>query len=106
MAKTTNGEAFVATDGNSSDIDIIQSTSTAAFGGADTITTGDGSDIVIGGRLDDVIDAGNGDNVVIGDSAIIVSGVVDAPQLPGLPASRATWSRPAKAATWCSATTA
>jgi Ca2+-binding RTX toxin-like protein len=76
---------YVVTDANSADIDLIQSTSTTAFGGADTIITGAGNDIVIGGRAGDTIDAGTGNNVVIGDSGQITSDVVDAPQLAGLP---------------------
>jgi Ca2+-binding RTX toxin-like protein len=76
---------YVGTDGNSADIDSIISTSTTAFGGADTITTSGGDDIVIGGRADDVIDAGDGDNLVIGDSGQIFADTVDAPQMAGQP---------------------
>jgi Ca2+-binding RTX toxin-like protein len=76
---------YVTTDGNSADIDSITSTSTTAFGGADTIVTGGGDDIVIGGRFDDTIDAGDGDNLVIGDSGLIVADTVDAPQMAGQP---------------------
>jgi Ca2+-binding RTX toxin-like protein len=76
---------YVGTDLNSADIDLIQSTSTTAFGGADTITTLGGDDIVIGGRAGDTIDAGEGNNLVIGDSGQITADVVDAPQLAGQP---------------------
>jgi Ca2+-binding RTX toxin-like protein len=76
---------YVVTDSSSADIDLIQSTSTTAFGGADTITTAGGDDIVIGGRAGDTIDAGDGNNVVIGDSGQITADVVDAPQLAGQP---------------------
>ncbi|MFA5124041.1 FG-GAP-like repeat-containing protein, partial [Zavarzinia sp.] len=76
---------YVGTDLDSTDIDLIQSTSTDAFGGVDTIITSGGNDIVIGGRFGDVIDAGDGSNLVIGDSGQITSDVVDAPQLAGLP---------------------
>ena len=79
-----DGVVFYLLDGDSTDIDLVQSTSTTAFGGADIITTGGGSDLVIGGRLGDSIDAGDGDNAVIGDSAIILADSVNAPQLPGL----------------------
>jgi Ca2+-binding RTX toxin-like protein len=76
---------YVGTDGNSADIDVIESTSTTAFGGADTIVTSGGDDIVIGGRADDTIDAGDGDNLVIGDSGRITAEDIDAPQMAGQP---------------------
>ncbi len=72
-------------DGNPADIDEITSLSTTLGGGADVIDTGSGSDVVIGGRFADDIEARAGDNVVIGDSGRIVSAVADAPQLVGLP---------------------
>jgi Ca2+-binding RTX toxin-like protein len=72
-------------DGNPADIDLIASTSTTAFGGADTINSGDGNDIVIGGRGADTVIAGEGDNIVIGDSGSITAASVDAPQRAGLP---------------------
>jgi Ca2+-binding RTX toxin-like protein len=40
-----------------------------ALGGDDTITTGPGRDVVVGGMGNDSIRAGEGDNVVFGDSA-------------------------------------
>ncbi|MCK9202557.1 MAG: calcium-binding protein, partial [Gallionella sp.] len=76
---------YVTTDGNSTDIDSIVSTSTTAYGGADTIVTSGGDDIVIGGRFADTIDAGDGDNLVIGDSGQIFADTVDAPQMAGQP---------------------
>ena len=76
---------YVTADGDSTDIDSIVSTSTTGFGGTDTIITGDGDDIVIGGRFDDTIDAGDGDNLVIGDSGQITADTVDAPQMAGQP---------------------
>jgi Ca2+-binding RTX toxin-like protein len=76
---------YVSADGDSTDIDVIQSTSTTEFGGADTIVTSGGDDIVIGGRADDLIDAGDGDNLVIGDSGMITADAVDAPQMAGQP---------------------
>jgi len=42
-----------------------------AIGGVDTITTGSGHDIIMGGAAGDVIDAGDGNNVVAGDHATI-----------------------------------
>ena len=65
--------AYALTDTDASDIDLIESTSTTVAGGADQITTGDGEDIIIGGRFGDTINAGNGDNLVIGDSGRIVA---------------------------------
>ena len=76
---------------NADDIDeIVSTTTTAAWGvdaglnaviidagGADTIETGDGDDIVIGGRFDDLIRARNGDNLVIGDSGRILAATID-----------------------------
>jgi Ca2+-binding RTX toxin-like protein len=76
---------YVSADGNSADIDTITSTSTAAFGGVDTIVTGGGDDIVIGGRFGDTIAAGDGDNLVISDSGLVIAGTVDAPQMAGQP---------------------
>ncbi|UUZ54426.1 hypothetical protein LP419_39765 [Massilia sp. H-1] len=56
---TFTGLSFGASgDGNDldpSDIDEIVSTSTTAFGGADTIITGIGNDIILGGRAGDSI---------------------------------------------------
>jgi Ca2+-binding RTX toxin-like protein len=74
---------YVVADGDLSDIDLIESTSTKVDGGADTITTGAGDDIVVGGRFGDDIDAGNGNNLVIGDSGRITAAVQDAPQFAG-----------------------
>ena len=39
-----------------------------AFGGNDSVTIGNGPDIVIGGIADDTIKIGNGDNIVVGDN--------------------------------------
>jgi Ca2+-binding RTX toxin-like protein len=55
-------------------------------GGNDTIDSGAGQDIIIGGRLDDTVNAGDGDNVVIGDSGRIRAADADTvQQLVGLP---------------------
>ena len=40
-----------------------------ALGGDDTITTGAGRDVIVGGNGSDTINAGEGDNVVFGDNA-------------------------------------
>ena len=63
----------------------MESTSTTAFGGADAITTGAGSDLVIGGRYGDVIGVGAGNNLVIGDSGRVTAASTDGPQLAGIP---------------------
>jgi Ca2+-binding RTX toxin-like protein len=93
-------------DENPLDIDRIVSTD-IRYGGADTITTGDGDDIVLGGadgsqvvkqadgHLDsadsrrhvqgDTIDAGNGRNIVFGDSGAVLAAVRDESRWGGLP---------------------
>jgi Ca2+-binding RTX toxin-like protein len=76
---------FVGLDADPSDIDQIASTETTSFGGADGITSGDGQDIIIGGRFGDTINTGNGDNLVIGDSGRITAAASGLPQLVGLP---------------------
>src|SRR6185369_6727133 len=67
------GAATPGADLDPSDLDLITSQSTTIFGGTDNITTGDGNDIVIGGRFDDTIKAGGGNNLVIGDSGMITA---------------------------------
>jgi Ca2+-binding RTX toxin-like protein len=80
-----DGRIDTMLDGNPADIDLITSTSTTAFGGADNINSGAGNDIVIGGRMDDSVNAGEGDNIVVGDSGAVTAATVDAPQRAGLP---------------------
>jgi Ca2+-binding RTX toxin-like protein len=65
-----DGQIVYATDGR---LSLITSTSTAAFGGVDNITSGAGQDIVLGGRLGDTIHAGAGNNMVFGDSGQLVA---------------------------------
>ncbi|MFO7963509.1 MAG: Calx-beta domain-containing protein [Desulfobacterales bacterium] len=77
--------AIAGADTNPADIDLIESSSTTAFGGVDVITSGSGSDLVIGGREGDEIDAGAGNNLVIGDSGRITAASTDGPQLAGIP---------------------
>ena len=67
-------------DTDSSDIDLIESTATYYAGGIDTIISGDGQDIIIGGRFGDTIIANHGDNLVIGDSGQIVAAMADTVQ--------------------------
>ena len=60
------------------DIDRIWSTDTA-FGGSDTIVTGRGNDIVLGGTAGDAITSGTGANIVIGDNALLTAAAFDNP---------------------------
>jgi Ca2+-binding RTX toxin-like protein len=77
---------YVVADGDPSDIDLIDSLSTTTAGGPDTITSGSGQDIIIGGRYGDTIHAGAGDNLVIGDSGRITAANSEAVrQLSGIP---------------------
>ena len=77
--------AVPGADLNPGDIDLIESTSTTDNGGADLITSGDGDDIIIGGRFGDTITADDGDNLVIGDSGKITAADANAPQFGGQP---------------------
>ena len=60
-----------------------------ADGGADTIVTGDGSDLVFGGTGGDTINAANGDNIVFGDNGKVTAAVSNAGRWTGLPATMA-----------------
>src|SRR5262249_38809397 len=71
---TTSGADTAA-----SDIDLIESLSTTAGGGVDTITTLGGDDIVLGGRAGDSINVGDGDNLVTGDSGPITAASTNGP---------------------------
>jgi len=71
--RADRGSMVSGADANAADIDVIESLSTDYAGGADTITTGAGNDIIIGGRYGDTLDAGDGDNIVIGDSGRITA---------------------------------
>ena len=76
---------YVSIDSDPSDIDVISST-LPSLGDIDTITTGDGNDIIIGGSAGDTIVAGDGDNIVLGDSgSITASDATDTPTLAGHP---------------------
>ena len=72
-----DGRIVYDADGDPADIDLIESLATLVAGGADTIDTGDGEDIVLGGRFGDTIRAREGENLVIGDSGRIVAATVD-----------------------------
>ena len=70
---------------SSADIDEIASTTTTGAGGIDTINSGFGDDIVIGGRFGDDIDVRDGDNVVVGNSGQLLAAPDDVQQLGGQP---------------------
>ncbi|MDX9818689.1 MAG: calcium-binding protein, partial [Desulfococcus multivorans] len=78
-------EGGTGADTNPTDIDFIESSATTQYGGVDVITSGTGSDLVIGGRYGDTIHAGRGNNLVIGDSGRITAASTDGPQLAGIP---------------------
>ena len=63
---------YVVEDATPADIDRIFSVD-VAIGGIDTITTGQGDDIVLGGADGDTISVGDGDNLVFGDSGQITA---------------------------------
>ncbi|MFZ0529420.1 MAG: HYR domain-containing protein [Propionicimonas sp.] len=63
--------AYVAGTPDVTTLHLVE-TIDAERGGVDHITTGAGSDFVIGGALGDLIDAGSGANVVFGDHGRIV----------------------------------
>ena len=77
-------ESVAGADTNPSDLDLVVSVD-EGIGGSDTITTGDGSDLVIGGTAGDIITVNDGNNLVLGDSGQITAASVDGPQLAGLP---------------------
>ena len=61
------------------DITRLESTD-PTFGGADAITTGNGTDVVIGGAAGDLVRSGAGDDVVLGDHGgfdlVVIDGVL------------------------------
>jgi Ca2+-binding RTX toxin-like protein len=61
--------AVTGADGDASDIDLLVGTD-PTLGGIDTITTGAGNDIVMGGTAGDTIRAGAGNDLVFGDNGI------------------------------------
>ena len=71
-------------DGIASDIDRI-STTDPGQGGNDSITTGAGDDIVLGGVGSDTIVAGEGNNLVLGDNGSVRAAVQDAPNFSTQP---------------------
>ena len=92
---------------NPDDIDLIVSTTTTAargvnanlnpiivaVGGADIIESGDGDDIVVGGRFDDTIRARNGDNLIFGDSGRVLAATLDSAAQPHFEGHRITLGR-------------
>jgi Ca2+-binding RTX toxin-like protein len=76
---------YISLDGDFGDIDVISSSSTTAYGGADKISGGEGDDIIIGGRFGDEIHASGGNNIIFGDSGIITAAVSDSARRGGAP---------------------
>ncbi|MCP4887379.1 MAG: hypothetical protein GY904_12290, partial [Planctomycetaceae bacterium] len=72
---------YVSDDADHSDIDFITSTSTTNFGGIDDIKSGEGNDIIIGGRFGDIINVLGGDNLIIGDSGRVTGITTGTPQM-------------------------
>ena len=68
----TPGEDYLTGDADARDIDRVWSTDTSV-GGDDTITTGAGNDIILGGVEADTITAGAGQNILLGDNGEIDS---------------------------------
>jgi ABC-type Mn2+/Zn2+ transport system ATPase subunit len=81
LAEETAAGAPVTNPPRTQDIDRVWSLFTA-FGGNDSITTGDRNDIVLGGTGSDVIVSGDGSNIVIGDNAQITADETDFPATP------------------------
>ncbi|MBP1853588.1 beta strand repeat-containing protein, partial [Rhizobium halophytocola] len=54
--------------------DVSLTTTSPEIGGNDTITTGTGDDIVIGGAGSDTLHTGDGDNIILGDSGSYQAG--------------------------------
>ena len=71
--------ALPGDDRDPSDLDRVVSTDTA-LGGDDTIRTGTGDDLVVGGYGNDSISVSDGRNVVIGDSGEVMAAVASGPQ--------------------------
>src|SRR5262249_29841009 len=63
---------FVIGDQNRGDIDLIQSLA-FAIGGNDSVTSGPGDDIIVGGAANDAITASDGQDIVLGDNALLLS---------------------------------
>ena len=64
VGETQAAEAF----GNSVFASVELNNSGVVYGGDDTITVGDGNNVIVGGLGADTIATGNGNNVVLGDS--------------------------------------
>ncbi|MCP4784386.1 MAG: calcium-binding protein, partial [Fuerstiella sp.] len=61
------GDSGTATFDSAGRIENI-STTDASIGDADTISSGDGNDIILSGAAGDHVDAGNGNNLIVGDN--------------------------------------
>ena len=71
---------LVVNDADLTDVDVIQTTQ-PTIGGVDTITTGSGNDIILGGTAGDTVRASAGNDLVFGDHGKI-EGNVDGAFLP------------------------
>src|SRR5207247_914832 len=70
-----DGRMVWDSNGNSSDLDLIESTS-YGVGGSDTIDTGTGNNLIVGGHGDDGISGGSTSNVILGDSGRITAALL------------------------------
>jgi Ca2+-binding RTX toxin-like protein len=76
--------AMPGDDADPTDVDRVVSTE-PGIGGGDTISTGAGDDLVVGGTGDDRIEAFGGKNVVLGDSGMVLAARDDLRGLRALP---------------------
>ncbi len=72
--------AVTGADSSAADVDRFESISTTTAGGADTITTGTGNDLVLGGRFGDTITDHGGNDVILGDSGAIIAADANTPR--------------------------
>ncbi|MEW6161424.1 MAG: calcium-binding protein, partial [Verrucomicrobiota bacterium] len=79
-----NGYANYNLDSNSADLDEVCTTD-PSHGGADTISTGEGDDLILGGSAADILHAAGGQNIVIGDNGCIIAAVADTPRFGNVP---------------------
>ena len=75
---------WVVLDGDPADLDRVWSTDEER-GGVDTVTTGRGDDIVIGGTAGDTISASDGWNIVLGDNGRFTADALESRQWGQLP---------------------
>src|SRR5206468_7479434 len=75
---------WAGADADSSDIDLVASTS-PADGGDDVVTVGSGQAIVIGGQGSDRITGGTGTNLIFGDSGTVFAASSNSDRFGSLP---------------------